>query len=349
MRSFCFHFNAQTQRCKGAAINFLFFSSLPLCTYALKKPSRCAFIMGLIMTVRIACFGYVNPGVVFTVDQYPAANTGAYVTAKRPFIGADCAMAAQLLARWGMDAHLIGNALGDDRLGHETLARLREQGVQTHIKLQTGLRTPDEVDISDRAGTRTFFVENNPDVWNSLSDADLNVIEGAAMLYVDWYVGPAAMRAMQFANEHNVPVYLNVEYKLSRPDLYRDLIALSTFAQSPMSDVHVQQEDPIQMAQALCGMGVQAAFVTRGKYGSLLVKDGQLIAVPAQQVTVLDTQGAGAVYSAAAMYGLLQGWPAAQVARVATLAASLKCAQHGLLDLPIEAVAAQAGEHASKA
>jgi sugar/nucleoside kinase (ribokinase family) len=295
------------------------------------------------MTVRIACFGYVNPGVVFTVDQYPPANTGAYVSAKRPFIGADCAMAAQLLARWGVEAHLIGNALGEDRLGHETLAKLREMGVTTHIDLQAGLRTPDEVDISDRAGTRTFFVENNPDVWNSLSDADLSAIKEAALLYVDWYVGPAALRAMQFARQHHVPVYLNVEYTLSRPEQYRGLIALSTYAQSPMSDVHVQQEDPIQMAQALCDMGVKAAFVTRGKYGSLAMQEGQLFVVPAQQVDVLDTQGAGAVYSAAAMYGLVHQWPAERVARVATLAASLKCAQHGLLDLPIEEVVAQAG------
>jgi len=310
---------------------------------------RIAFIIQRIMTDRIACFGYVNPGIVFTVDQYPAANTGAYVSAKRPFIGADCAMAAQLLARWGMDAHLIGNALGDDRLGHETLANLHEKGVKTHIALQAGLRTPDEVDISDRAGTRTFFVENNPEVWNSLSDADLSAIEGAALLYVDWYVGPAAMRAMQFASRHHVPVFLNVEYTLNKPGQYREMIALSTYAQSPMSDVHVQQEDPIQMAKALCDMGVQAAFITRGKYGSLVVKDGQLIPVPAQQVTVLDTQGAGAVYSAAAMYGLIKQWPAAQVARIATLAASLKCAQHGLLDLHIEAVAAQAGAQAQSA
>lgn len=301
------------------------------------------------MSPRIVCFGYVNPGVVFSVDEYPAANTGAYVSSKRPFIGADCAMAAQLLARWGVDAHLIGNALGDDRLGNETLEKLHEMQVQTHIEQRAGLRTPDEVDISDRAGTRTFFVENNPAVWNSLSDADLRAIKGAAMLYVDWYVGPAAMRAIQFANQYGVPVYLNVEYALSQPERYRDLITRSTFAQSPMSDVHVQQEDPIQMAQALCVLGVQAAFVTRGKYGSLAMQGGQLIVVPAKQVAVLDTQGAGAVYSAAAMYGLCKGWPAQRVARVATLAASLKCAQHGLLDLPIEDVIAQAGESSQPA
>lgn len=293
-------------------------------------------------TPRIVCFGYVNPGVVFSVDRYPTANTGAYVIAKRPFIGADCAMAAQMLARWGIEAHLIGNALGADDLGRRTLTQLAEMGVHTHIALRRDLHTPDEVDISDRAGTRTFFVEDAPAVWGSLIEADLEAIAGADMLYVDWYVGPAAERAIAFARTQGAPVFLNVEYSLRQPDLYRHLIAQSTYAQSPMSDVHVVQEDPRAIAEALRALGVEIAFVTRGKHGSLAMDRSGLIEVSAPAVHVVDTQGAGAVYSAAAMYGLLAGWPMAQVARFATMAASLKCAQHGLPDAAVEAILAQA-------
>ncbi len=291
---------------------------------------------------RVVCFGYVNPGVVFSVDRYPPANTGAYVTAKRPFIGADCAMAAQMLARWGVEAHLIGNALGNDDLGRRTLAQLAELGVRTHIALRPDLRTPDEVDISDRAGTRTFFVEDAPAVWGSLLEADLEAIIGAAMLYVDWYVGPAAERAIAFARAHGVPVFLNVEYSLRQPDRYQPLINQSAYAQAPMSDVHVAPEDPRAIAEALQALGVEVAFVTRGKHGSLALDRTGLIEVPAPAVQVVDTQGAGAVYSAAAIYGLLAGWSVAQVAHFATTAASLKCAQHGLLDATVEAILAQA-------
>ncbi len=291
---------------------------------------------------RIVCFGYVNPGVVFSVDRYPAANTGAYVTAKRPFIGADCAMAAQMLARWGVEAHLIGNALGNDDLGRRTLAKLAELGVRAHIALRDDLHTPDEVDISDRDGTRTFFVEDAPAVWESLIEADLEAIIGAAMLYVDWYVGPAAERAIAFARAHGVPVFLNVEYSLRQPDRYQHLVSQATYAQAPMSDVHVAQEDPRAIAEALQALGVEVAFVTRGKHGSLALDRTGLIEVPAPAVQVVDTQGAGAVYSAAAIYGLLAGWSVAQVAHFATTAASLKCAQHGLLDASVETILAQA-------
>jgi len=289
----------------------------------------------------VVCFGYVNPGEVFFVERYPAANTGAYVRAKHAFIGADCAMVAQMLAGWGVEAHLIGNALGADELGHRTLRALNERGVHTHIALRRDLRTPHEVDISDRAGTRTFFVEDAPQVWGSLADADLTPICGAAMLYVDWYVGPPVERAVDFARTHGVPVFINVEYSLKRPELHRSLIAKSTYAQSPMSDVHVGQEDPYALIAALRGLGARIAFVTRGKHGSLAADDKGLVAVPAPSVDVVDTQGAGAVYSAAAIYGVLAGWTTAEVARFATAAASLKCAQHGLLSLTVADILAR--------
>jgi len=290
---------------------------------------------------RVACFGYVNPGRVFSVEQYPAANTGAYVTNKRPFIGADGSMAAQMLARWGLDAHLIGNALGNDDLGHDTLRRLGEMNVHTHIDLRQNLRTPDEVDISDRAGTRTFFVENNPAVWTSLIDADLSAIAGARMVYIDWYVGEAAVSAARLARDHQVSVYLNVEFSLAAPQQYRELIALATYVQSPMSDVHVQQEDPRAMAEALLSFGARTVFVTRGKYGSLAAIPGQIIDVPTSAVPVADTHGAGAVYSALAMYGLLHDWPVETIARVATFGATLKCTRHGLPEESVDEIMEQ--------
>jgi sugar/nucleoside kinase (ribokinase family) len=282
-------------------------------------------------TPRIACFGYVNPGEVFSVDRYPTANTGAYVTGKRPFIGADCCMAAQVLAHWGMEAHLIANDLGDDDAGRDALDRLAEMGVHTHMALRDDLRTPLEVDISDRSGTRTFFVEHNPPVWDSLIDAELDAIGGADMLYLDWYVGPPAGRAIAYACAHDVPIFLNVEYSLRYPERYRDLVAQANYIQSPMSDVHVDPEDPMALAVALRDLGAQVAFVTRGKHGSLTVADNQLIESPAPIIDVVDTQGAGAVFSAAAMYGLIRRWPLSQIAQIATIAASRKCAQHGLL------------------
>lgn len=292
----------------------------------------------------VVCFGYISPGVVLLVEQYPDANGGAYVLEKRPFIGADCTMAAQTLARWRVPVHLIGNAMGDDTRGQEALAELHGAGVHTHIPLQTGLRTTDEVDISDRAGTRTFFVESNPAVWNTLLTADLQAIDQAGLLYVDWYVGEAVNRAMGYARDRQVPVYLNVEYSLSDPQRYLDLVSSATYVQARLSDQPHKSEDPIALGQAILHAGPQLVLITRGRHGAwLFTHQGEPIEVASPPVTPVDTQGAGAAFAAAALYALREGWPAEQVARFATTAASIKCERFGLLDADVEDIVQRMG------
>ena len=287
----------------------------------------------------IVCFGYISPGVVFLVEQYPEANGGAYVLEKRPFIGADCTMAAQTLAGWQVPVHLIGNAMGDDFRGRDALAALHAARVQTHILLQAGLRTTDEVDISDRAGTRTFFVEHNPAVWDTLLTADLHAIDQAGLLYVDWYVGPAVNRAMDYARARQVPIYLNVEYSLSDPARYLDLISAATFVQARLSDKNRSAEDPIALGRAIMKAGPQLVLITRGRHGALLfAPDGSIVDIAPPPIQSVDTQGAGAAFAAAAMYALRAGWPAEHIARFATTAASVKCERFGLLSASVEAI-----------
>ncbi|NJM42039.1 MAG: carbohydrate kinase family protein, partial [Anaerolineae bacterium] len=226
----------------------------------------------------VACFGYVSPGLVFAVEKYPDANSGAYVSAKHPFIGADCAMAARTLARWGVQAHLIANALGDDIVGQRAMEQLTGEGVRAHFELRRDVRTPEEVDVIDRAGTRTFFVDTTT-VWDTLAEADLSPIKTASLLYVDWYVGQPAREAVAMARQHDVPVFLNVEYSLSKPDKYLDLVSQATFVQSAINDAAGEREDPHKLAQALCEAGAQVAFVTRGQYGALALQGQQWVDV----------------------------------------------------------------------
>jgi sugar/nucleoside kinase (ribokinase family) len=288
----------------------------------------------------IVCFGYVSPGLVFAVEKYPEANSGAYVSAKHPFIGADCAMAARTLARWGVQAHLIANALGDDIVGQRAMEQLTGEGVRAHFDLRRDVRTPEEVDVIDRAGTRTFFVDSTT-VWNTLSEADLSPIKTASLLYVDWYVGQPARDAVACARAHDVPVYLNVEYSLSKPDKYFDLISQATYVQSAINDstnTDEFAEDPHKLAEALRDAGAQIAFVTRGKFGALAMQGQTVVDVPAMNIEVTDAQGAGATFSAAAMYGLLQGWPLERLTQFATKAATLKCQKFGLLTVRPEEI-----------
>ncbi|HQY23803.1 MAG TPA: carbohydrate kinase family protein [Thermoflexales bacterium] len=276
---------------------------------------------------KVVCFGLVNPGQVFAVETYPAANTGAYVSAKWPFIGADSVMVARTLAGWGSaEVHVIGNALGDDAAGRAVIETLASEGIHPHLPLRAGLRTPEEVDIVDRAGHRTFFVEQSP-IWDTAADADLAPLAGADLVYVDWYAYAGAARVMAAARAAGVPAYLNVDADPAQ----RNLIGDATWAQMSADGSHETRAalDAAHDAQAL---GPRAVIVTRGRDGALAWDGSRETVAPALDVAVRDAQGAGAAFSAAMIHALLRDWPIAPALRFATRAGSLKVAQRGLLE-----------------
>ncbi|MEO6064050.1 MAG: PfkB family carbohydrate kinase [Thermoflexales bacterium] len=283
---------------------------------------------------KVVCFGLVNPGQVFAVDAYPAANTGAYVSAKWPFIGADGVMVARTLARWASaEVHVIGNALGDDAAGRAVIETLKGEGIHPHLSLRADLRTPEEVDVVDAAGHRSFFVEQNP-IWDTAGEADLSMLTGADLVYVDWYAYAGAARVVTAARAAGVPVYLNSDADRR----HYDLIASATWAQVSRDNARFVRLEALRMAFALRELGPQAVFLTLGKHGALVATEERAIELPARKVTVVDPQGAGAAFSAGAIHALLRDWSLDRALSFAIRAGSRKVAQRGLLEsLPNEA------------
>ena len=68
---------------------------------------------------------------------------------------------------------------------------------------------------------------------------------------------------------------------------------------------------------------------TLGENGVLAWDGTRFYAVPAFQVSVVDTTGAGDLFHAGYIYGLLKGWPLEQRLRFACAAAALNCTARG--------------------
>jgi nitrate reductase gamma subunit len=70
-------------------------------------------------------------------------------------------------------------------------------------------------------------------------------------------------------------------------------------------------------------------FRPAGSPQALALAQGEFHYVPAFRVPVVDSTGAGDIFHAGSIYGLLQGWPIPEVLRFAAAAAALKCEQLG--------------------
>lgn len=282
---------------------------------------------------RVVCFGMITPARALVVDELPAWNSGALWTEGAEFVSDDAAIVAGLLARWGLDAELVGSALGYDDAGRRAVDMLREMGVRGRFELRRGLETPFEVNISDSRGGRTYFWNRRPELLRTLDDADLSALRCASMLYVDWYDAPHIERAMREANQLGVPVFLNIEHGHQDPDTLKSLAPYATICQA-VTDPSQLGDDADRVANLLVENGVSTALVTLASGGAVGMKDGIAFHVRAPALDVVDTCGAGATFSAAYIASLLDGSGFERSLRFAVAAASLKCAVVGPTAFP---------------
>ena len=284
-------------------------------------------------------FGMLTPVEIMVLEKLPKHNTGAIVTEVNEFVFDDAAIVACLLRQWGVASGMIGTAVGDDPRGHALAAQLKEWGVQGDVRFTKEYRTPLEVNVSDRKGARTYFWQRTPQILDTLDTADLSLLQGARILYADWYDGNHVLRALDEANRLHVPVFVNLEYGHQDPDVLKQFAQRATFCQAVTDAAQLGGKRAlVGTARKLLKSGIQTAIITLAKGGCLVAQGEQIVRVFAPHVKAVDACGAGATFSAGFIYGHLKNWNVERSARFATAAASLKVTHAGLQMFPVEQI-----------
>jgi len=289
-------------------------------------------------------FGMLTPVAILVVDQLPDHNTGALIKAISEFIFDDAAIVACLLRQWGIQSGLIGTALGDDLRGRELARQLKEWGVQCKVQFLPKISTPFEIDISDQTGARTYFWQRTPEVLDTLDSADLSLLVGTRLLYVDWYDGDHIIRAMDEATRLGVPVFLNLEHGHKDINILNNYARRATICQAVTDAAQRGEESPLDVVRKLLKSGVKTALITLAGEGCIAAQDNETIRVYAPAVQVVDGCGAGATFSSGFIYGYLKGWNLVDSVRFATAAASLKVTRPGLQMFPVAEILALASK-----
>jgi sugar/nucleoside kinase (ribokinase family) len=289
-------------------------------------------------------FGMLTPVAIMVVEQLPEHNTGALVKEVSEFVFDDAAIIACLLRQWDVPAAMIGTAVGDDPRGHILARQLKDWGVQGEVRHSKEIKTPWEVDVSDETGARTYFWERAPRVLDTLDDADLSLLDGARMLYVDWYDGDHIIRAMDEAHRLKVPVFLNFEHGHVDPDLLRRYGSRASICQAVTDAAQRGDVPPLEVAMKLLDTGVETALITMAGEGCLAVNRSEVVRIHAPSIQAVDGCGAGATFSAGFIFGKLKGWDLEESACFATAAASLKVTRPGLRMFSINEIQALAAQ-----
>src|ERR1051325_7879373 len=226
---------------------------------------------------------------------------------------------------------MIGTAVGDDPRGHALADQLREWGVQGKVRFSAEFKTPMEVNVSDKTGARTYFWHRPAEMLATLDTADLSLLNGSQLMYVDWYDGSHILRAMDEARQLQVPVFLNLEHGHKDEELLKEYASRVTICQAVTDAAQLgTTRSMLQTARKILKSGIKTALITMAKAGCLVAQENEAVNVYAPRVKAVDGCGAGATFSAGFIYGYLNGWDLEASARFATAAASLKVTRAGL-------------------
>jgi sulfofructose kinase len=242
--------------------------------------------------------------------------------------------------------------LGDDeaaKLHHEEFGRA---GVETQLTIVPGGVSPQSLILVDGAGERTVLCRRDERLVLLPSDLDREWIVNARALHIDGHDTAAATVAAGWARAAGIPVIADLDELY--PGVEELLENIDYLVVSRDFPCRLMGENDLE--KALRGMhrrhGCLLAAATLGQEGVLAWDGKQLHHVSAYNVPVADTTGAGDIFHAGFIYGLLQDWPLKQQLDFACAAAALNCmavgARGGIQALSaIEKLMATGARHAS--
>ncbi|MCU1226817.1 MAG: Ribokinase [Edaphobacter sp.] len=265
---------------------------------------------------------------IIPLSTYPARGSKVEYHTATVLPGGQVASTVVACQHWGMTTRYVGK-LGDDTaatLHREAFARA---GVETQIITVSGGASPQSLILVDGGGERTVLGRRDERLILQPSDLDRDWIVNARALHVDGHDTAAATLAARWAREAGIPViadldelYPGVEELIENIDY---LIVSRDFPCRLMAESDLERA--LQQMQRRYNCALTAA--TLGEEGVLAWDGKQFHHAPAYAVRVVDTTGAGDIFHAGFIHGLLQGWPLDRQLDFACAAAALNCTAVG--------------------
>ncbi|MDY7230881.1 carbohydrate kinase family protein [Hyalangium rubrum] len=257
------------------------------------------------------------------------------VSAWAPAIGGSLANVSVGVARLGARSGLV-TVVGEDEFGHFLRERLAAEGVDvSHLRQVSEARTGLVFISLDARGERSFTYFRTRSAEFLLGERDVDAAFLARTRVLHWGSNslhlPEARVAVQRAAEQvreaggivscdpNLRLHAWADRSEPKGILERLLPLCSVVKLSEEEMPFVTGTTDVRGAlEYLRDLGVLLPVVTLGEKGAALLWHGEEVRVPAPQVRVLDTTGAGDGFVASFLYGLTRRYADAQALRAAT-------------------------------
>jgi sugar/nucleoside kinase (ribokinase family) len=263
--------------------------------------------MQKVSAVDLVGVGLNATDTVVQIGEFPSSGAKIEYTDERVMPGGQVATTVVACQTWGMSTRYVG------KLGDDDAAALHEQafaavGVEARLIKAAGAPSPRSLILVDSHGERTVLCRRDERVILQPQEMRREWVASARILHVDGHDTAAATVAATWAREAGIPVvadldetYPGVEDLIRKIDY---LIVSRDFPLRLMRDTDLKRA----LKSMQLRYGCRLAAATLGP-GGVLAWDGAAFHYrPAYHVPVIDTTGAGDIFHAGFIYGLMQDW-----------------------------------------
>jgi sugar/nucleoside kinase (ribokinase family) len=265
---------------------------------------------------------------VISLPAYPERGAKLEYTDLSILPGGQVATTMIACQTWGLATRYVGK-LGDDDAARLHCDAFQRAGVDARLITVAGGISPQSLILVDALGERTVLCRRDEQMTLRPEELQREWVVNARLLHVDGHDTAAATQAVHWAREAGIDtvadlddVYPAVEDMIANIDY---LIVNRDFPHRLTGERDL--ESALRKIQQRYGSRLTAA--TLGRDGVLAWDGRRIVHRPAYDVPVADTTGAGDIFRAGFIYGLLQGWPLEQQLDFSCAAAGMNCTEQG--------------------
>jgi sugar/nucleoside kinase (ribokinase family) len=266
---------------------------------------------------------------ISVVPEFPTLNSKMKMLRFSKEGGGQVATAMVALSRWSVKTKYIGK-VGEDELGQFSLNSLRQEGVDvSSVTIEPNATNQFAMIIVEGStGDRTILWNRDERLMYCEGELRKEEIRSGKLLHLDGHDIDAALQCARWAKEEEIPIVVDLDkVEPLTSELIKEIDFIITSSRFPMlfTGISDQKKALLELQKHTSGF----LCATLGHEGAMALVNGEFLSIEGLKVKSVDTTGAGDIFHAGFIYGLLQNWEVVEILRFANAAAALKCQDLG--------------------
>jgi len=290
------------------------------------------------------------------VDESEVKKLYSCIKSVKKLSGGSAANTIAALSSLGNPVAFIGK-VGNDMLGKLFEEDLKNLGVNyCALKADSRLPTACCIIFTTPDAQRTMNTHLGISGFLSPEDIDEDAISQSEVIYLEGYLWDSREAKKAFKKAVKIAIRAGGKVALSLSDSFcvkRHRVEFLSLIRNYVDIIFANEEEikslyktkNLESAIYKCMMIKRVFVITRSEKGSIIVSNGEVNKVPAERsVNVVDTTGAGDLYAAGFLHGLVRGMDLEACGRIGSIIAAEVLGQFGArIETPLAKILSEKG------